>query len=377
MSIKELSIQTYLRSGKTLDDLHNEFAIKSVIHEDGRVICNYSQIESPKTHPIVRECRGLTLDRGENWVVVGRAFDRFFNLGEHAELTDTFDWSDFECYTKEDGSLTTLYSMGGQGWKVNTRGSFADSECNFSGKTWSELFFELLNNKDQWNQPNDLCHRYTYIFEFWTPYNKVVRIYDESQIILIGVRDNVTGEDLSGAACDIIAEAEGWRRPTCLKFKSLKEIEDFLEKQEEIDPTFEGVVVRDKNGLRMKIKSKTYVALHRLGSDGNLFNPKNILPFILAGEKDELFTYFPEVKETYYEVEAKVKAAFDQLNQVFYEAREIKEQKAFAIHITKKNPTPFAGLLFTLRKEFGTEIPDEWLERTWRQSVTLIIKVLF
>ena len=59
-----LNVQNYLRSGKTLDDLTDELGIKSTPHENlPLVILNYSQIDSPKTDAIVRECRGLILDK--------------------------------------------------------------------------------------------------------------------------------------------------------------------------------------------------------------------------------------------------------------------------------------------------------------------------
>jgi T4 RnlA family RNA ligase len=299
------------------------------------------------------ECRGLTLDRNQNWHVVGRAFDRFFNLGEHAELTEQFDWDKFDCYTKEDGSLITLYSHGIHGWKVNTRGSFADAECNFSGKTWSELVWELIPDEEPEGCPLNLCHAYTYIFELWTPFNKVVRDYGTSQLILIGVRDNLTGEDLKGKDVDIIAESYGFKRPIKFQFSSLTSIEKFLEEQETHDPSFEGVVCRDRNGLRIKIKSKTYVALHRMCDNGNMYNPKNLVPFVLSGETDELLTYFPEAEPALRDVEAKLKEEFDNLMQIFYESRSIVEQKKFAIYITQKRETKFTGMLFTLKKIFG------------------------
>mgnify|MGYP000921629595 FL=1 len=75
-----LEVQKYLKSGKTLEDLKNELAIKTTHHDSlPLVILNYDQIESrPKDHPIVRECRGLTL-RSDNFDLVGKSFNRFFN----------------------------------------------------------------------------------------------------------------------------------------------------------------------------------------------------------------------------------------------------------------------------------------------------------
>jgi len=55
-------VQKFLRDGNSLDDLANDLGIKVTKHETKPlVILNYDQIESPKTHQIVRECRGLIL----------------------------------------------------------------------------------------------------------------------------------------------------------------------------------------------------------------------------------------------------------------------------------------------------------------------------
>jgi hypothetical protein len=44
-----LNVQKYLQSGKTLENLSDDFGIKSNPHpEDGRVILNYDQIDSSK-----------------------------------------------------------------------------------------------------------------------------------------------------------------------------------------------------------------------------------------------------------------------------------------------------------------------------------------
>lgn len=365
-----LKVQEFLRTHSP-EELNKQLGIKFVEHEDGRVIFNYCQIESPKTHPIVIECRGLVLDRNNDWAIVAKSYDRFFNLGEHKDLTDSFDWFDFECYTKEDGSIMLLYFWKGE-WHVNTRGSFADTECNFSGKTWSELFFELLGKNVDY-----LVETSTYIFEMWTPFNKVVRQYEKSCIILTGMIDNRTGKDFDGRQTDFVARCLGFTRPQRHVFYNLSSIEAFLKEQEEKDPTFEGVIVRDSNGLRLKIKSKTYVALHQLSGNGNIYNPKNLVPFILAGETDEVLTYFPEVEEQLNKTKEKMDAAFAELMDIFYSARSIEEQKKFAIYVTKTRSTPFTGLLFTLKKLYGKEATDGQLEALWRDNADHIVKALF
>lgn len=57
-------------------------AVKPFITPSGDTLylLDYNQIDSPKTDPIVCECRSLIIDSDYN--VVSRSFDRFFNYSE-------------------------------------------------------------------------------------------------------------------------------------------------------------------------------------------------------------------------------------------------------------------------------------------------------
>ena len=62
----ELEVQKYLRAGKTLENLKEEFGISANQHGGYKKLYSlkYDQIDSHsvRSHPIVRECRGLILD---------------------------------------------------------------------------------------------------------------------------------------------------------------------------------------------------------------------------------------------------------------------------------------------------------------------------
>jgi len=82
-----MKVQDWLRNNDgNLELLEEQLGIKATCHEDGRAILNYSQIDSPKQHPIVLECRGLVLDMNNNWELVARSFSRFFNRGEIVDV---------------------------------------------------------------------------------------------------------------------------------------------------------------------------------------------------------------------------------------------------------------------------------------------------
>jgi len=364
-----LKVQQYLNSGKTLEDLSTEFGIKARIHPvDPLVILNYDQIDSPKMNEIVRECRGLTLEIG-TWKVIAKAFDRFFNEGEALEITKDFIWEGSTALTKEDGSLIITYNYNGT-WRVNTRGSFAEYNIHECGKTWAELFWEALGY-DKFYSKESVVHA----FELCSSYNKIVRQYKEPTAYLLAIFNRDICEEYPDDFIEDIAFAYKFKRPESYFFKNVDEVILFLQGKEGSDPTFEGLVIKDINGMRLKIKSKTYVALHQMHGNDNIFLAKNLVPFILSGEIDEVLTYFPEVEPRMIEVKTIIDAEFNKLCYAMYESNNITDQKEFALKILNK--TKFTGILFRMRQDIGFVLHEKELKEYWRNSAEMILKYLF
>lgn len=334
-------------------------------------ILNYDQIESPKTHPVVRECRALTL-HAETKAVVAKSFNRFFNWGEVADQMKDFDFSDFGVQSKEDGSLVVIYNFEGK-WMANTRGSFATDKMQGVDITWQQGFCKAMNvsSLQELSLPTDMA----YICEFCSPWNKVVRRYEKPVMyILTAFRGT---EELNAEMAPQLFR--GWShyfvRPTYYSFKSIEEVQAFLQEQAATDPTFEGVVIRDKNNQRWKIKSSTYLGLHKMRGEGdNMFNPKHLLPFVMTGEQDELLTYFPEVTEQFFKLKSEVQAEYIKLLETWVEHKGIEDQKEFALTI--RNKTPFTALLFNVRKHAGKDQTVADLKREWRDAESMILKWL-
>jgi hypothetical protein len=314
----------------------------------------------------VKECRGIVLEK-DSWKLISKPFLRFFNLGENLEETQAFDWTDFSCTSKEDGSLIIVYHYDGE-WHVNTSGSFGLGEVQFSDKTWRELFWGTANI-DQ----DLLFESYSYIFELCTPFNKVVRQYPESKVFLLSVFHGV--DEFSPEFVDGVAANLGVPRPEIFEFQSREEITKFLCEKEETDPTYEGVVLRDSNNLRVKVKSRSYIAMHHLHDNGNIFNPKRLVPLVLAGEVDEVVAIFPEVKEAIETVRDRLDVEFENLLAVWKDCWQIENQKEFALSILSR--TKFTGILFNLRKDQKDQQTEESLKFAWRQSDEAIVKILY
>lgn len=347
----------------------DKIGIKTTFHPNKPlVILNYSQIDSPKTHPVVRECRGLVL-HSKTFNVIAKGFNRFFNWGEVRDEMDLFDFSNFMIQSKEDGSLCLIYFYDGL-WYANTRNSFGEGNIQYNDITWQEGFIQALNisSLNKLNLDKSVC----YVCEFCSPYNKIVRYYSKPQMYLLTAFRG--SKELPPDEVDYLAD-DLFFRPNRYNFSSMEEIQEFLQTQQKNDPTFEGVVICDKNGLRYKIKSPTYLSLHKMRGEGdNLFHPKYLIDFALAGEAGELLTYFPEAESQYKIVEHKINEEYDKLKNVWKKYWTIKNQKEFALAV-KENA--FSSILFNIRKNHGQNQTNQHLDQIWRNSKDLILKKLF
>ena len=337
-----LEIQKFLLTPPNKpEDLTEKFAIKVTRHKTFPNLClfKYNQIDSPFAEEIVREARGIILDEADSWRVVCYSYKKFFNHGEgHAAK---IDWVTAKCLEKLDGSLCQLFYYDGQ-WRVATSG-MPDALGEYSplrpGSTFSDLFWDEWHNL---NYPLPDNHNLCYMFELMTPYNRIVCAYPESQpsIVLHGCRDLQTLHELPP---EPIAACYGWN---CVKSIPASNIEELMNIANALDPIKqEGYVVVDANFNRVKVKSPAYVALaHLIGN----FSVRRMVEIVRNSESTDFIQYFPNFKELH----AKVKTAYDALiievESTFKEIWRIESQKEFAMVATK---TPYAGLLFGLRKE--------------------------
>lgn len=340
-----MKIQEWLRNnGGNLELLEEQLGISSTVHEDGRVILNYSQIDSPKDNEIVRECRGLVLDSNDNWNLVACAFKRFFNVGEFPEEFKQFNWDDCVGYHKEDGSLILIYWWNDQ-LCINTRGSFGDAEVNYSGLTWRDLVFKAIPEEVLTDYfKSAFKNGWTWVCELCSPHNKIVRTYPEPVLYLLSINQN--GNEIWDKDAYKLTKDSGVLYPKRFNFKGIEQVEDYIRKQAEGDPTFEGIVLHDGQN-RWKIKSPEYLALHRMANNGDPCHPKNILPFILSGELDELFAYFPEVREFVEYMQDEIDKAWTEIDNLWYCFHDEPSQKKFALAV---KDSPHSAVLFSARK---------------------------
>jgi len=360
-----LETQQVLRGGTTLEQLAAELALRTTYSPCRKLVAiNYCQIDSPKHHKVVRECRGLVLEVG-TWDVAARSFTRFFNAGECPAEEAKFDWTNFSAEEKADGSLMLLYWHEADGiWRVNTRGSFALGEIQPGlGKTWEEAFYLALPNE---KALDDLPKGNTYVFEFCSRWNKVVRDYPDPTLFLLTSFANATGAELSEFVLDNYAKLLRVKRPERYTLSTLAEVAAFTNSQE---ATFEGCVLRDRHGMRLKVKNPSYVALHHLKDNGNVFATKRLVPLLLRNEHHEVLTAFPEAAPRLVEVATRMGANLAQMQMAWDIAKQAKSQKDFALLVNEYGG-PLRSILFTARKLGKTP----W--EVYQDSEDLVVKTL-
>lgn len=195
-----------------------------------------------------RRCRGVIVDLDAREVVAW-PFDKFFNLGQHPESA----WealplgSQYEVAVKYDGSMLTGFSHGGQ-VRFATRSSFDNIQTRVAGEVAARRF-EGLRQVDM--------ARYTPVFELVGPDNLQAVRYDDTDLVLIGVRDRHSGRML-GYGETVEFAVQHRLRPA---ERVPGDLEALIRRSREGLGEFEeGWVVRFDNGLFVKVKTWQYLA---------------------------------------------------------------------------------------------------------------------
>jgi T4 RnlA family RNA ligase len=333
-----MKVVEYIKT-KGLDAL-DEFGIILKKYPEGLIVLNYNQIESPKTNPMVIECRGLILDGQFN--VVSRSFDRFFNYGENGA---TFNPSVATVYEKIDGSLIKIYFYKGT-WYVSTRGTaFAESKVNGFDITFQDMVYKALEVSSH-QEFNELCCKWlsielTYIFEVTGFENRVVTRYSGYSLWFLSARNNKTGEYHSHEV-QVDVTLFGAVFPKRFKFDS---IEACIDTAKSLPDLQEGYVAYHEGVPVCKIKSPTYVAVHHIRGEG--LSPKRIAEIVVLNEQDEYLKYFPEDEQYFKPYVEALEFQLKSAQHHYCKYKNIQDQKEFALSVID---LPYSHLLFQARK---------------------------
>jgi hypothetical protein len=198
-----------------------------------------------------------------------------------------------------DGSLISFYWYNGE-WRVATSGCIdaEDAPCDGAFKTFKDLIDRALeDNPIDFKRLNTGC---TFTFELCSPHNQQVVEYKDFKLYLILVRNNNTLDELN-----IYQAAEIFHLNTPKQYPIKGNVEDFKKLVETFGDDKEGIVVKDKNNKRVKIKTETYFQLHHWLNNGNV-GRKRIFELLETGEDSEFLAYFPRYVNAFARMAAEI-----------------------------------------------------------------------
>ena len=312
---------------------------------DDRYVFNYNQIESPKTHPVVVECRGIILDKQFN--IICRPFNRFFNFGEAPDTQKQLDMSKAIAFEKVDGSLIKIYHH--KQWEIATRGTaFAESNVGDFNLTFRQLVLKALDMSEEEFQikANSVLNKdVSYCFEVTAMENRVVTFYEGHTLHYLGARITSTGEYVSASELNAV-KALGAKEIAKYQFStpeqavtsanSLGGLQEGFVVWQEIEGEFQPVC---------KIKAEAYLTVHAIRGEG--LTQRRIAELVLTGEEDEYLTYFSEDRKHFIPyVDAFQKLKYS-VESEWNKVKEIKDQKEFALAVKH---LPFSASLFKAKK---------------------------
>jgi hypothetical protein len=318
-------------------------------HEDGRTLFKYNQFAANMDEPLVLECRGIILDRFNDWAVVSYPFNRFFHHNQ--ERAAEIDWSTAEAWEKLDGSCCTLYFWKGS-WRVQTnkqieadhvmQDNFGDGSPNAGGLTFTDKFWEIFNKK--YNKIH-LNRNFCYMFELCTKLNKVVTEYDDDRLVLIGVRI----VQVPYTERSIHYFSDWFDIPDCCTISCPEDIPVVMEGFANETGDHEGFVICDAHFNRVKVKSaewseKFYERYQKTGAI--VASRANLVECILQGDHPEFLSVHPEFKEVVDDYIDQLDAFSKYIEEEYENLKCIEDQKEFALAIEGH---PFKSFLFAKR----------------------------
>lgn len=364
-----LLVQKFLETN-SFQDLQDQHGVYVSFSKSGhKFSLNYDQLESKESDLLAQECRGLILSFEDGRSIINEpnyksicpgktkilAFPmkRFFNYGQGAAAN--INWSDPNLCILEklDGTLCIVYwDPFINKWCVATR-SVPEADLMMNETyTFRTLFEKAVQDTMKMSFDsftNILVKDLTYCFELTTPYNRIVVKYDRCGITFLAARDLITLQEMNPADFSIVCCA-GVPCAQTYSYSSLSELVDLISSLNPMD--HEGVVVRDSNFNRIKIKNAAYVAASKI-RDQLSSSPRNCLEIILLGKDDDAATYLPiEMQENLLVLKNKFLSWLkeqEHLAQVIVnEAASLSsDKKTFALTVQKYNPD-FSAALFSI-----------------------------
>lgn len=233
--------------------------IRFMTNEDGfHIVCymiSGAGTFTSENKEYARECRGITFY--PDGFIASRPLHKFFNIGELPETQmNLLPWDKVaRAMDKRDGSMVHPVAVNGRIILKTKKAFYSDV---------AKLATDFLHSEKGKNIlaycTDAIIAGQTPIFEFTSPAARIVLPYKESELKLLHIRMNVTGEYADSEAVKFIGADYGI--PTVDEYDVSNISKDFLINSMATDENKEGYVIEFENGQMVKGKTKWYIDLH-------------------------------------------------------------------------------------------------------------------
>jgi len=301
------------------------------------------------------ELRGITFVFNVDGSVYKRflLMEKFFNVNENEStlLENIKDKKVNSVYLKEDGSIISFIELPNGKILAKSKTSIESEQAIMAQK-----LFET-NLKINEFVKDCLSKDLSPIFEYVGPMNRVVVKYNNSDLILLRLRDNRTGEYLSTEKYDI-------SKPMNFKF-SLNDLISLKASLEGI----EGWIVEFVDGQKVKIKTDWYYSLHRILTDYS--NREDYLIDMILNEKiDDVLSVLDHGSESRIFVDRVISKTNENIKGMIQEidsvlSRYNGDRKEFSI---KYKDQPYFGIIIQVvsGKDKMELVKEFVLKKTYR-----------
>lgn len=312
------------------------------------------------------ELRGLTFVLDEETGIWERniLLNKFFNIGQTIGwmYDEVKDKRIVRVQNKEDGSLISFVKFKNGNVRAKSKMSFTSEQAVMAQEVYD-------TNKDIKRFVDDqMRHGQTPIFELVGPENQIVLEYQETELILLQMRNthgHYHGNPKAFESYSIkVTEdfsLEGIKELTD-EFGFENDLETLLHRKKYDISDIEGWVITFEDGQMAKIKTDKYLSLHGLiGPDA--FRENLLIKTILDDNIDDVISALVPgaKKDRIIELSEKVQHQFNHLVVEFKELRRKyfqdfgENRKEFALNYSPKGTFPnemFSGVMKTLNTSF-------------------------
>lgn len=296
--------------------------------------------ENPIAGIMRRECRGIIFSN-ETGELISRPFHKFFNLNQRAETQiRAVDFSKpHRILEKMDGSMIRFI------FKKDDPHPYAATKMGLSevAEQCQEWVDRQSDERIGWLREMHEKGK-TAIFEWISPDNLIVVEYDHEDLVLLAVRDNLTGEyeDIHSIDSPFTVVPE---------YGSIDlSIDEYVERAR-AQIGREGDIIRFNDGHMLKIKNDHYVKIHKVKDQ--IRSPRHVFDLMIKNQTDDVISHLDQKDfEKLRKFEVDFWAAFKK------KAESIEDMIADAVARTQGD-----------RKRIALEIVPELKDKTLSQFI--------